>query len=193
MQKRKATKHNDYKRPGASMRRAARCWLVFNAVALNLASAFWAASSSPSLPSEPGVTAPFVKCRIDLKNEKCNSRLDEVRRGIVIASPGVCFELFSPPSGLRRSRKPRETYALLWACQKLFKKLISRDTKRALSLSFSRSQILYYIQPDKGFFIANHISHPPLRVISLVPSIVVACVVILVLVFQIRLTKILGV
>lgn len=109
MQEHKATKHNDYKRPGASMRRAAPCWLVFNAVALNLASAFWAASSSsPSLPSEPGVTAPFVKCRIDLKNEKCNSRLDEVRRGIVIASPGVCFELFSPPSGLRSSLESRE-------------------------------------------------------------------------------------
>ena len=109
MQEHKATKHNDYKRPGASMRRAAALPACFQCSCIE---------TSPPRSGRPphphryrpncGVTAPFVKCRIDLKNEKCNSRLDEVRRGIVIASPGVCFELFSPPSGLRRSRKPRE-------------------------------------------------------------------------------------
>lgn len=84
-----ATKHNDYKRPGASM----RCCGLFSMQLHWTASAFRALhASSPSLPSKPGLPAPFVKCRIDLKNEKRNSRLDEVRRGIVIASPRVRFE-----------------------------------------------------------------------------------------------------
>lgn len=86
-----ATKHNDYKRPGLRCAAAA----CFQCSCIELPPLH---SDSPRLipivTVQTGAAAPFVKRRIDLKNVKCNSQLDEVRRGIVIASPGVCFELF---------------------------------------------------------------------------------------------------
>lgn len=118
-----ATKHNDYKRPGASMRPA--LWLVFNAVALNC-------------PPHPRRYRPnrgsCALCKMSYWPKKRKMQQptwwssSRYRNCIARSVLWTLFTTVGAAGGLSKT----ESHALLWACQKLFKKLISRDNELSL-------------------------------------------------------------